>query len=103
MRFVVLAFVMSAFVFAACGGDPGAEAYPTYQECFDDHVTVETLPVPQAITVCCLEHPINGVTMVCGATAADCMTYLAANLSSTSATAAQITTACNDYVTQKGM
>jgi len=103
MRFVVLAFVSSAFVIAACGGDNGAEAYPTYQECFDDHTTVESLPVAQAITVCCLEHPINGVMPACGATAADCMTYLAANLSSTSATADQITAACNDYVVKKGM
>ncbi|HEY5952349.1 MAG TPA: hypothetical protein VIV40_42920 [Kofleriaceae bacterium] len=96
--------VFTALLFCvACGHDHGAEAFGTYQECFDDHTMAESLPIQEAIVICCLEHPINGVTQVCGATAADCAAYLATNLSSTSATQADITAACTDYVAQKGM
>ena len=89
----------------ACGGDGGSaeEPYDTYQECFDDHTMVETLPVQEAIVVCCLEHPIAGEKPACGNTAADCVTYLGANLSPTSASSADVSAACDTYVTQKGM
>jgi hypothetical protein len=98
-----LAFAAVLFCFAACH-DHGEEPFDTYQACFDDHHGgAENLPVQEAIVVCCLEHPIAGHTEVCGATAADCMTYLTQNLSSTSATPADVTAACADYETQKGM
>ena len=103
MRFNLFAFASTVLVFAACGNSNDTGAYPTYQACFDDHHSVETLSIHDAIVVCCLDHPIDGHTLACGADAADCMTYLSANLSSTSATAAEVTTACTDYQTQKGM
>src|SRR5262245_32305062 len=91
-------------VFAfACGHSHEGDAFATYQECFDEHHGHEALPVQEAIVVCCLEHPINGVKPVCGNTAAECSTYLGANLSQTSATQAEVTAACADYITQKGM
>ena len=99
-------FVFAALLFcAACHDhDHGAEPFDTYQECFDDHHGgAENLPVKEAIVVCCLEHPIAGHTEVCGATTADCMTYLSTNLSSSSATQTDVSAACMDYVTQKGM
>ena len=106
MRFISLALISCAFLFAACGGDDsGSESYPTFQECFDDHHNVESLPAPEAISVCCLEHPIgsNAAGIVCGADSASCTTFVTANLTSTSATSAEITTGCTDYQTQKGM
>jgi hypothetical protein len=102
MRFALLS-VLFCVATAACGGNDEEEAYPTYQECFDDHHTNESLSVHDSIVVCCLEHPINGVKEVCGATAADCTAYLGTNLSATSATSTDVMTACTDYVTQKGM
>lgn len=105
MRFVCLAFVSSALLFAACGGDDSeGEAYATYQECIDDHTTVEHLTPPEAITVCCLEHPIgsSGKGVVCGADSASCTTYVTANLTAAT-TAADIMAGCTDYQTQKGM
>ena len=105
MRFAIAAMVLSSMaMFAACGGDDGedAEAFPTFQECFDDHHNVESLSVNNAIVVCCIDHPINGQTLVCGADAAACKTYLGTNLSTTSATADEVDAACTDYATQKG-
>jgi hypothetical protein len=103
MRLVLTAILFSTLAFA-CGHDDGEEAFDTYQACFDDHTSGgEMLPVKEAIVVCCLEHPIAGHTEVCGATTADCMTYLSTNLSATSATATEVSEACMDYVTQKGM
>lgn len=98
MRFVFVAML----VLSACH-DHEHEGYATFQACFDEHTTVETLPVPQAIVICCLEHPINGVATVCGADANSCKAYLSTNLASMSATTAQVDAACADYVTQKGM
>ncbi len=103
MRFILSMVLFSLPVFA-CGDDGGGEeAYPTFQECFDDHHDVESLPVGESIVICCLEHPIAGVTEVCGATATTCETYLAANLDTASATSTEVTAACADYVMQKGM
>ncbi|HEU4612286.1 MAG TPA: hypothetical protein VFS15_09430 [Kofleriaceae bacterium] len=101
MRYVLAAVLLFSF---ACGDDGGGEeAFPTFQECFDDHHVEEALPTQKAIVVCCLEHPINGVTQVCGDTAADCEAYLATNLDATSATQTEVTAACADYETQKDM
>jgi len=89
---------------AGCGGGgTDAEPFDTFQACFDEHAVTESLPVQQAIVVCCIDHPINGVAPACGATAADCVTYLGANLASTSATTDEINMACADYETQKSM
>jgi hypothetical protein len=100
MRFAIAAIL----VLSACGGDDGeGEAFPTFQECFDDHHVAESLSVNNSIVVCCLDHPIGGASMVCGADAAACKAYLGTNLSTTSATTTEVDAACADYVTQKGM
>lgn len=103
MRFVLV--LVSIAVFTACGGSGSDnEPYDTYQACYDDHHTVESLPSDQAITTCCIYHPIGSAKMntVCGNDAAACMTYLTANLSS-STTVAEITAGCNLYISQRGM
>jgi hypothetical protein len=97
MRLVVAALLLSA----ACGGHDHS-GYPTFQACFDEHTMVESLPFQQAVVVCCLDHPVNGVGEVCGTTSAECVTYLGANLTST-ATQADVMAACTEYITQKGM
>lgn len=93
------------FATAGCGGDDGGEeAFDTLQDCFDDHTSTsgEGLPIQQAITVCCLEHPIAGKAPSCGATAAECNTIVRAGLSAATTTA-DIMAACTDYQTQLGM
>jgi hypothetical protein len=97
MRFVFAAL----FCLAACH-DHDHDGYATFQACFDEHTMEESLPFQEAVVVCCLDHPVNGVSEVCGATAAECVTYLGANLTST-ATQTEIMTACTEYITQKGM
>jgi hypothetical protein len=94
--------VLSVFAFA-CGSDDssGEEAYDTYQECFDDHTMVENLEFQKAVVVCCIDHEIGGQKLACGATSADCVTYLGTNLTS-SATQADVQAACDEYETQKG-
>lgn len=104
MRFAIaICLSFAAFAFVACDDHDHDEPEPfdTFQDCFDDHHTEEALPTQQAIVICCLEHPIAGVTEVCGDNAASCMTYLATNLSTSSATSAEVTAACTDYETQK--
>jgi hypothetical protein len=106
MRFIALASLLMPTIatIAACGDDGGGEEpFDTFQDCFDDHHEEESLPVQEAIVVCCLEHPIAGVTEVCGANAAACQTYLAANLDTASATSTEVTAACTDYEMQKDM
>ena len=98
---LVLAFA-SIMLAAGCSGNSDEESYDTFQACFDDHHNVETLPVDQAIVVCCVDHPIGsaGKNVVCGADSASCTTYVTANLSATSATSSDISTACTTYQTQ---
>lgn len=99
----VVACLFTLSLFTACG-DHHHGAYDTYQDCFDEHTIEESLPVQQAIVICCLDHPIGGMgNPVCGDTAPSCATYLGANLTPTSATQTDITAACQDYVTQKNM
>jgi hypothetical protein len=87
---------------AACH-DHDHDAYATYQACFTDHTTVESLTVTEAIVVCCLDHPIAGMSSpVCGDTAAACVTYLTTNLTS-GATDQEKMAACDEYIVQKGM
>ena len=96
-------FFFAAILFVTACHDHDHGSYATFQACFDEHTNVESLSVPNSIVVCCLDHPIDGVSPACGADANSCKAYLATNLSSTSATTAEVDTACADYVTQKGM
>jgi hypothetical protein len=118
VHFARLSLVLSLLglpLISACGdGDSGdSESFDTFQDCFDDHHEEEMFTVQKAITICCLDHPIgaNAAGVVCGATAATCDTYVTSSLGAGSGsgsgsdevTAADITAACTDYVTQKGM
>lgn len=87
----------------ACSADDGPRAYPTYQECFEDRLEVEKKPVEETIVLCCLEHPIDGASPACGATAPDCINYLTANLKQTSAGVDEVARACMTYETEKDM
>ncbi len=98
MRFLLTAVLM--FSVAACHSHD-EEGFDTFQACYDDHHGGEGKSVQESIVICCLEHPINGVTEVCGTTAAACVTYVTAN--ATGPTTAEIQTSCDDYITQKGM
>lgn len=104
MRALILASAILGSVGYACGGGHENDAYPTYQACFDEHTEQENLLVPQAIVVCCLDHPIAGMEQpVCGETKPDCINYLTGNLSQTSAGVAVVDAACDDYLIQKSM
>ncbi len=87
---------------SACSHDHD-EGFDTFQDCFDDHHGAESLPVGESIVICCLDHPIAGVSEVCGATATTCEAYIGANLDTASATSTEVTAACADYEMQKGM
>ena len=93
--------VVAVLLCFACH-DHDHEGFANFQACFDVHTMEESLPFQQAVVVCCVDHEINGVKPACGATAADCVAYLGANLTST-ATATEIMAACTEYETQKGM
>ena len=95
--FFAIAFALSL---AACGGGGDNESYPTFQACFDDHHVNEGFNAMQAITICTLDHPVNNVHLMF-ATAAECVTYVTANLSAGSATTAEIQAGCDDYINQK--
>jgi hypothetical protein len=90
-------FIAAGLFFAACGHSH--DDYATFQACYDEHTTVESLPFQEALIVCCLDH-FEGEP--CGATAPECVTYMAANLTST-ATTTEVEAACDEYVIQKGM
>ena len=94
-------FALALLICMGCHGHDH-DNYATFQACFDVHTMEESLPFQQAVVVCCLDHPINGVKEACGATAADCVAYLGTNLTST-ATQAEIMAACTEYETQKAM
>lgn len=102
MKLVSAAFCLLLLGTVGCKDDP-IEAYATYQECFDEHTMEESLLVPEAIVICCLEHPINGISPACGDTKADCINYLTSNLAQTSASTTQVSDACADYIVQKAM
>ncbi len=95
-----LAFAALLFC-VACGHDHDEEGFDTFQACYDDHHNEEMLGIQEAIVVCCLDHPISGVSEVCGADATSCVTYLSTNLSGP--TQAEVMAACTEYETQKGM
>lgn len=88
---------------AACGdnkSDTDADPFDSLQECFDEHSVMESLPVGEAIVVCCTDHPIAGVHPSCKNTKADCVTHVRAELDS-SVTNEQIDAACADYIDKK--
>lgn len=99
----VSAFAASLFalplVLASCSSDDADdEPFDTLQDCFDDHTEGgEGFTPTEAITVCCLDHPIDGVSPACGATAAQCEDFVDAELDTTSATADEIADGCDDY------
>lgn len=98
MRFALAA----ALLCVACHGH-GHEPYATFQACFDEHTDVESLAINEAIVVCCLDHDIAGTPApACGASAAECVTYLSVNLTA-GATVAEKSAACDEYIVQKGM
>ena len=99
MRHIGLVLAL-ALALGACGHSHDDVDYPTLQACFDEHVDVEKLTIEQAIVVCTLDHTFGG-SGVDFATAAECETFVAANLEDADATTAQIMTACADYIVQK--
>lgn len=101
MRSLAVAFVVFLVACDDHSHDPGG--YATFQACYDEHHGAEALPVEESIVICCLEHPIAGVAPVCGDDAAMCSTYLGVNLAAASATPAEVSAACTEYIAQKGM
>lgn len=95
------------FLVPACGGSTTSqEAYDTLVLCYTDHTkpSGEGLTPANAITVCCFEHPIGTppvANTVCGETAAACTTYVTAQLSAEGVSAADVTAACTDYLSQR--
>lgn len=103
LRALLLATLPLLTLPAACGGGAADdEPFDTFQACYDDHHA--SYSAAQAIAICCLDHPIGGAAagVACGADAAACGTYVTANLSPTSAQAAEVTAGCADYVMQRG-
>jgi hypothetical protein len=102
---LILAFTLSLPVIsAACGGgDKDNEPFDTLQACFDDHHKVESFGVEEAIKICCIDHPIGAqaANVVCGNDQTACETYVNASLADADATAAQITSACTGYLTDR--
>jgi len=100
--FISASFVWSLVV-TACGDSGGtqdAEPFATLQACFDEHHNMESLPVNDAIVVCCTDHPIAGVHPSCKDTQADCVAHVRAELNST-VTDPEIAAACMDYISKK--
>ena len=91
-------------VVAACSDDAGpgdAEPFDTLADCFDDHHNEESLPTADAISVCCLDHPIAGKKESCGTNSAECQTHVKAELTGVDGvTDADIKAACDDYESQ---
>jgi hypothetical protein len=89
-----------------CGGlaacdDHDHDSYSNFQTCYDEHTTIESLTITEAIVVCCLDHEIDGVTLPCGSTAASCTAYLTNSVDGP--TAPERETACDEYIRQKAM
>jgi hypothetical protein len=83
---------------SACKSDP-VKSYDDFQACFDD----QTLNDPALIAVdkillCCLDHPIGGVTPACKTTKAECINFLTDNLKQTDASVVDLMDGCQMYV-----
>lgn len=98
----LLACSLAASLLAACGDSDKMDADPfdTLQACYDEHHGVESLPIQQAIVVCCVDHPIAGVHPSCQDTQAGCVSHVRANLDA-SVVDADIAAACTTYISQK--
>jgi len=108
LRTAIIAALFSIPLVHAIGcssnsGGADNDPFDTYQACWDEHHTEENFSVQRAIEICCIDHPIGSAAMntVCGDTAASCSTYVTANLSSPEVMAADISTACGDYVADR--
>jgi hypothetical protein len=100
---IVIASMFSLpLVFAACGGsdEKDADPFDTLQACYDEHHTEESLPVQQAIVVCCVDHPIAGVHPSCQDSQAACVAHVRAALDAT-VTDNDISAACTTYIAEK--
>lgn len=78
-----IVFVSAVLFATACGGDSTpADSFATFQACYTEHHTTESLSTPCAIEICCIDHPIGSASMntVCGTTTQSCETYVNANL-----------------------
>jgi hypothetical protein len=93
-------FAVMVILGSACGDDP-PEAFPTYQACFDSRTMDAAQLVPDAIVMCCLDHPIDGMTSACGTTTPDCINYLTVNLNQTSASTTEKMDACAAYIRER--
>jgi len=101
LTFLVISWFVAPLLFSACGDNPpDAEPFDTLQACFDEHTKMESLPINNAIVVCCTDHPIAGVHPSCKDTQADCVAHVRAELDS-SVTDPQIDAACSDYLSKK--
>jgi hypothetical protein len=99
---LLAALLVVPAILTACGSSDQMDADPfdTLQACFDEHTKMESLPVNNAIVVCCTDHPIAGVHPSCKDTQADCVAHVRAELDS-SVTDTQIDAACTDYISKK--
>jgi hypothetical protein len=105
---IATSLLISLFAFplalVACGDDKTDEGenepFDTLQECYDDHHSGdESLPVLQAIVVCCLEHPIDGERPSCGTSQSECVGHVDLALDN-SVTTSDIDAACANYISQ---
>lgn len=91
---------LSLVLAVGCEDEAPAE-FPTIQACFDDYYDDGAgLLASESILECCLLHPIDGQKPACGATQADCINYLTANLSQTSASTTEVMDSCATYADQ---
>ena len=112
---LITASLVGSFVFTACSGSSSKDADPfaTLAACYNEHHNTESFPIRQAITICCIDHPIGNqpANVVCGSDAAACQAYVSMWIGSagsggsgtTDATTADIQAACTDYVNQRSM
>jgi hypothetical protein len=101
MKLAVALFSVLCIASVGCEAEE-AKSYATYQACFDEQTMKgDKLPVQEAIVKCCIDHPIGGMTLVCGATKPDCINYLTANLAQTSASTIDKMDACDTYISEK--
>jgi len=90
-------------VLAACGDDntgSDAEPFATLQDCYDEHHVEENLSVTEALVVCCVDHPIDGVHPSCGATKAECVAVITPAIVP-ALTADEVDATCTDYIDKK--